>query len=447
MNIRFAVVAAASAMVALPSWGQGIPVTGATNITISGLLSVGVKNSQISQGDSSAAQWAGRSAMPSETHVDDNTSRLIIASTSKITEGWNVIFRLENRFTPNTRPGDALLPAGAAPPAGFAVAGATGWADGDTWGGVSSPYGTITVGKTTIYYTDTISAGYLAPTLEQPGESYRIWDANGLASFNLLSGYQTGTNTGGLGVLASATNNIMGNTRARNTVRYDSILFKPTGKDLLNFSLVWSKNPAAAQKMWNPLQNSSTYEGGQTIYGKVLYNGYGFSASASYLDQKFQGVEDISSTTGLPNPNLELKAMRLGVSYNWQGLKFGVVYDSTNMKNGINNGTAILSYSDAKRSVIEVPVSYSFGDHAVYATYTKADKTSSFADTGATQMNFVYDYAMTKRAFIGFYYTTLKNETNAYYQPFLTGYSPFGGSAIARGESWRQAGIILNYWF
>jgi hypothetical protein len=447
MKIRFAVVAAASALVALPSYGQGIPVTGATNITISGLLSVGVKNSQISQGDSLASQWATRSAMPSETHVDDNTSRLIIASTSKITDGWNVIFRLENRFTPNTRPGDALLPAVGTPPAQLAVAGATGWADGDTWGGVSSPYGTITVGKTTVYYTDTISAGYLAPSLEQPGESYRIWDANGLASFNLLSGFQTGTNTGGLGVLASTTNNTMGNTRARNTIRYDSILFKPSGADLLQFSLAWSKNPAAAQKMWNSAQNSSTYEGGQTIYGKVLYNGYGFSASASYLDQKFQGVEDISSTTGLPNPNLELKAMRLGLSYKWQGLKVGVVYDSTNMTNGINNGTAILSYSDAKRSVIEVPVSYSFGDHAVYATYTKADKTSSFANTGASQMNFVYDYAMTKRAFIGFYYTSLKNEVNAYYQPFLTGFSPFGGSAIARGESWRQAGIIMNYWF
>ncbi len=450
MKIRFAVVAAASALVALPSYGQGIPVTGATNITISGLLSVGLKNSQISQGDSPAAQWANRSAMPSETHVDDNTSRLVIASTSKITEGWNVIFRLENRFTPNARPSDTLLPAAgnaALPNATLSAGQATGWADGDTWGGVSSPYGSIVVGKSTFYYTDTISAGYLAPSLEQPGESYRIWDANGLASFNLLSGFQTGTNTAGAGVLASVTNNTMGNTRARNMVRYDSILFKPTGSDLLNFTLGWSKNPAAAQKMWNPLQNSSTYEGGQTLYGKVLYNGYGFSASASYLDQKFQGVEDFNQTTGVPNPNLELTAMRLGLSYKWQGLKVGVVYDSTNMKNGINNGTAIVSYSDAKRSVLEVPISYSFGDHAVYATYSKADKTSSFANTGATQMNFVYDYALTKRAFIGLYYTDLKNEANAYYQPFLTGYSPFGGSAIARGESWRQAGVILNYWF
>ncbi|NWJ40658.1 MAG: hypothetical protein HXX12_06775 [Geothrix sp.] len=436
MNIRFAVVAAASAVAALPSWAQGIQVTGATNITISGLLSVGVKNSEITQGSSSAAQWSNRSAMPAETHVDDNTSRLIVASTSKITEGWNVIFRMETRFTPNVRPGDSLLPAAGGPPAGYAVNDATGIADGDTWGGVSSPYGSIVVGKSTLYYTDTISAGYLAPSLEAPGESYRIWDANGLASFNMLSTYNTG-NVSATGVLTSVTRNVLGNTRSRNVVRYDSVLFKPDSESLLNFSLAWSKNPAGAQNMFNAASNTSTYEGGQTIYGRVMYNGHGFSASGSYLDQKFQGVAASAANT-------ELKAVRMGVSYKVAGFKFGVIYDNANMVNGLNTAGAL---SDAKRTALEVPVSYSWGDHAVYATYSIAGKTSSLADTGAKQLNFVYDYAMTKRAFVGVYYTKLDNDTNAYYQPFLTGYSPFGGSAIARGESWRQVGVILNYWF
>jgi predicted porin len=431
MNIRFAVVAAASAFATLPSWGQGIPVTGATNITISGLLSVGVKNSEISQGNAAAAR-----TMSSETHVDDNTSRLIIASTSKITEGWNAIFRLESRFTPNVRPGNALLPAAGNPPAQLPVAGATGWADGDTWGGVSSPYGSIVVGKSTLYYTDTISVGYLAPTLEAPGEGYRIWDASGLGTFNILSTYNTGA-VSAAGVLTPATRNILGNTRSTNVVRYDSIIYKPDAASLLQFSLAWSKNAAGPQNMWVSNANGSTYEGGQTVYGKAVYNGHGFSASASYLDQKFQGV--LASAA-----NTELKAMRLGVSYKWQGLKFGVVTDSSNMVNGLSTVGVL---SDAKRTSFEVPISYSFGDHAIYATYSVAGKTSSLDATGAKQMNFVYDYAMTKRAFIGFYYTTLKNDAHAYYQPFLTGFSPFGGSQIATGESWRQAGIILNYWF
>ena len=434
MNIRFAVVAAASAMVALPSWGQGIPVTGATNITISGLLSVGVKNSEISQGNAAAARTMG-----SETHVDDNTSRLIIASTSKITEGWNMMFRIESRFTPNVRPGDTLLPAyGAAalPNGTLNVAGATGWADGDTWGGVSSPYGSIIVGKSTLYYTDTISVGYLAPSLEAPGEGYRIWDANGLASFNMLSTYLTGAASAS-GVLTPATRNILGNTRSRNVIRYDSILFKPDAASLLQFSLAWSKNAAGPQNVWVSNANGTTYEGGQTVYGKAVYNGHGFSASASYLDQKFQGVLTTAANT-------ELKAMRLGVSYKWQGLKVGVVYDDSNMVNGINTVGVL---SDAKRSVFEVPISYSWGDHAVYATYAKAGSTSSLSNTGAKQLNLVYDYALTKRAFIGVYYTKIDNDAQGYYQPFLTGYSPFGGSAIGMGEGWRQAGIILNYWF
>jgi hypothetical protein len=442
MNIRFAVVAAASALVALPSYGQGVQVGSATNITIGGLLAVGVKNSEISQGNSSASAWALRNALPSETHVDDNTSRLIISSTSKITEGWNVIFRLESRFTADVRPGDnATVGLGATTP----VANASGWADGDTFGGISSPYGTITVGKSTLYYTDTISAGYLAPVLEAPGESQRIWDANGLASFNILSAYNVGTVTAGA-YSPSFAKQVLGNTRSRNVIRYDSILFKPTGKDILDFSLAYTKNAAGAENEAVPnyaapaipaSANNSTYEGGQTIYGRVRYNGYGFSASGSYLDQKFQGV--LSSAA-----NTELKAMRLGVSYKWEGLKVGVVYDNTNSVNGVNVvGTGL---KDATRTAFAVPVSYSFGDHAVYATYSVAGNTAGYADSGAKQINIGYDYALTKRAFLGVWITKLDNAANGYYVPFLAGYS-FGGSTVQKGESWRQVGVNLNYWF
>ena len=380
MKIYLALVAAATAVVAQAQ--TPIQVTGATNITISGLLSVGVKNSEISQGNAAAARVMG-----SETHVDDNTSRLIIASTSKITDGWNVIFRMESRFTPNVRPGDALLPASAGTntvyaggaAAGLAVNDATGFADGDTWGGVSSPYGSIVVGKSTLYYTDTISAGYLAPSLEQPGESYRIWDANGLGTFNLLSTYNTGSVTNG--VLTPATKNILGNTRSRNVIRYDSINYKLDDQSLLNFSIAWSKNPAGPENMWASNANGTTYAGGQTVYAKALFNGHGFSASASYLDQKFEGVLATAANT-------ELKAMRLGLSYKIMGIKVGVVMDQSDMVNGLNTAGVL---SDAKRTTLEVPISYNYGDHGFYATYGVAGNTTSLDNTGAKQMNLVYD--------------------------------------------------------
>jgi len=294
---------------------------------------------------------------------------------------------------------------------------------------------TITAGKSTLYYSDTISAGYLAPSLEQPGESYRIWDANGLGTFNLLSTFNTGSVNNG--VLTPATKNILGNTRSRNVIRYDSINYKLDDVSLLNFSIAWSKNPAGPENMWASNANGTTYEGGQTVYAKALFNGHGFSASASYLDQKFEGVLATAANT-------ELKAMRLGLSYKIMGIKVGVVMDQSDMVNGLNTAGVL---SDAKRTTLEVPVSYSYGDHGFYATYAVAGNTTSLDNTGAKQMNLVYDYAMTRRAFIGLYFTQLKNDAHAYYQPFLTGYSPFGGSAIATGESWRQVGVILNYWF
>jgi predicted porin len=436
MKIRFAVVAATSAFAALPGYGQGIQVTAGTNVTISGLLAVGVKNSQLGKGNSTDAAWANRSALPSETHVDDNTSRLIISSTSKITDGWNVIFRVESRFTADTRPGDnATQGLGLTVP----VANASGWADGDTFGGVSSPYGTITVGKSTLYYTDTISAGYLAPVLEAPGESQRIWDANGLATFNILSSYLSGAVVGGTFVPGFA-KNILGNTRSRNVIRYDSIFFKPTGKDLLDFSLAYTKNAAGPENEVVPTglaaSNGSLYASGSTVYARMRYNGYGISASGSYLDQKFQGIATTAANT-------ELKATRLGASYKWEGLKFGIIYDSTNSVNGVANGAAL---SDATRTAFAVPVSYSFGDHAVYATYATAGNTSGYADSGAKQINLGYDYAMTKRAFVGVWVTKLENGANGYYAPFLAGYS-FGGSTVMKGESFTQFGINLNYWF
>lgn len=414
MNIRFAAVAAASAFATLPSWGQGIQVTGATNITISGLLTVGAKEQQINQGNAASARPTN-----SEFRVDDNTSRLIITSTSKITDGWSVIARVESRFLPDTKPGDVAVNGTAIP-----VANASGWADGDSYGAVSSPYGTLLLGKSTLYYADTISLGYLAPSLEAPGEGYRIWDVNGLGTFNLLDQYLRGTTT------AVSQTFILGVTRSRNVVRYDSIPFKLDASSILDFSLAYTKNAAGSELSYPT--GGAAYERGGTYYGRVRFNGHGFSASASYLDQKYQGVLDTA-------PNAELKATRLGLSYKWEGLKVGLVYDSTTQVNGRVT-------SDAKRSVIEVPISYAFGDHAVYATYTKASNTSSMADTGARQMNLVYDYALTKRAFVGVFFTKLDNDKNANYQPFVTGYV-WGGSAVAAGESWRQIGVHLNYWF
>lgn len=424
MNIRFAVVAAAAAL-AVPGLAQGLQVGAGTNITISGLLAVGVKNSQVSN--------SKRPGLASEWRGDDNTSRLIIASTSKIAEGWNVVFRIESRFQADVRPIAPLVPGST-----IYTGNATGWADGDTWGGVSSPYGTLVYGKSTLYYTDTIDLSYFG--IAAPGEGYRIWDANGLGTFNLLDQVPV---TYKSGLTNSAFT--LGNTRSQNVLRFNSV--KYGGFD---FSVAYSKNPDGDEAKYvapGTAGYSRNYENGGTLYASARYNRGPLTTSFSYLDKKVQG--GVYTTTGLTATAgaLDVKAYRLGAAYTLPfKLKVGVVYDSTSIENGYSFNTA----EAAKRSVFLVPVSYGFGDHAVYATYGKAGNTASKPDTGASQLNLGYDYALTKRTFVGVYYTYLRNEANGHYTPFLAGTTfgpttsnPFG----TNGENFRQVGINLNYWF
>lgn len=427
MKIRFAVVAAASAFAALPSWSQGFQVGSATNISLSGLLAVGVKQSEVTN--------TARPGMGSEFRLDDNTSRLIITSTSKITEGWNVIFRIESRFQADVRPIDPAIP-------GTTIysGNVTGWADGDTWGGISSPYGTLMFGKSTLYYTDTISVGYLAPSLEAPGESYRIWDDNGLGTFNMLD-QVTPLNKAGVGASSSFT---QGNTRSRNVIRFNSINYSG-----LDFSVAYSKNPDGDELKYvapGTPGYARGYNAGGTIYAGARYNQGPWSATISYLDKKVNG--GVYNPAAAAGP-LDVQAARLGLSYKFPfKLKVGLVYDNTSIDNAVfSTPTSTVASESAKRSVFEVPVSYAWDDHAVYVTFSKAGETSSRPDTGARQLNLGYDYALTKRAFIGVFYTQISNDQNARYTPFLAGYS-FGGTAnTVAGENWHQVGINLNYWF
>ena len=468
MKIRFAVVAAATALTALPALAQTtVGVSSSTNITIGGLIAMGVKNSEISQGNAATARPTAN-----ETGVYDNTSRFVISSTSKIADGWTVFARIESRMPMNVRPGDALLStpgvavgAGTASGTGvgttnlttgvttvtgitattstnLATNGATGWADGDTWAGIGTPWGNFYLGHMHLYVTDGLSVGYLSPALEHPGEGYRVWDVQALGIFNIMDTYMVGKQDG---VSLLGKKNTLSITRSRNVIKWDSLTFKPDAASMLTFSLAYSKNAAGPQ--YSYIASNPGYSGGSTIFGKVLYNGYGFSAMGLYLDQKFQGGSDTITAAGVASlTNTELKAMRLGLSYKWNGIKAGVLYDNTSMVNGgLNAAGAIIG--DSGRTAIQIPVSYQWGDHGVYATYTLAGKTESQANTAAKQMTFAYDYALTKRAFIGVALTTINNDSRVNYQGFLTGYSAFGNSSLGYGESWRQLSLSLNYWF
>jgi predicted porin len=444
----FAVVAAFALAASFPAWAQtptpsptpapapapslGFYVGSFTNVSITGLLAVGLKESHVTN--------SSRPGLNTETRLDDNTSRLIISSTSKIANGWNIIFRVESRFQADVRPVDpAINSAVLVGTQSIHNADITGWADGDTWGGISSPYGSIVFGKSTVYYTDTINVGYLGLPAS-PGEGYRIWDANGLGTFNMLD-QVTGLTKTGVGASSVFT---LGNTRSRNVVRYNSVNY--SGFD---FSLAWSKNFSGDELHYTApgtVGYSRSYTNGEGWYASARYNKGPLSIQASVVDQAILG--------GVYNPTVQagppdLLAYRAGASYTLPiNLKIGVVYDHTSYDNSVySTPTSAVATDKAKRDVFLIPVSYGFGPHAVYVTYGLAGNTSSAADTGATQLNIAYDYALTKRAFIGLYYTSIKNDANGHYTPFLSGYSLGPSTNSVAGENWWQLGLNLNYWF
>jgi hypothetical protein len=428
-RIAILAVAVALAIPTLPAMGQGVgfQVGSFTNVNISGLLAVGLKASEVTN--------TSRPGMSTETRLDDNTSRLIISSTSKIADGWNVIFRLENRFQADVRPIDPAIP-------GTTIysGNITGWADGDTWGGISSPYGTLMFGKSTVYYTDTIDVGYLG-FAGSPGESYRIWDANGLGTFNMLDQVTPLSKTG----VGAGSTFTLGNTRSRNVIRYNA----PTLVKGLELGVAYSMNPSGDELHYvapGTAGYTRNYNNGGMIYAGARYTDGGLAAQASYVTVRVPGGTYTPTAAAGP---ADMQAFRLGASYTLPfKLKFGVVYDHTSYDNSVfSSPTSAVATDPAKRDVFEVPVSFLWKDHGVYVTYSWAGNTSSAANTGATQLNIGYDYALTKRAFVGVYYTSLKNDANGHYTPFLSGYSLGPTTNSVAGENWWQLGLNLNYWF
>lgn len=419
---------------AFPAAGQGLgfQVGSFTQVTLTGLLAVGLKESQVTN--------SSRPGLSSETRLDDNTSRLIIGSTSKICDGYNVVFRIESRFQADVRPVDPAYNNSALIGTQSLYSGnITGWADGDTFGGISTPYGTVIFGKSTLYYTDTIDVGYLGLP-GSPGESYRIWDANGLGTFNILD-QVTPLSKAGVGAGSLFT---LGNTRSRNVVRYNSVNY--SGFD---FSLAWSKNPTGDELHYvapGTAGYARSYTNGDAWYATARYNKKGFSVQGSYVSHRILGGTYSPAAAAGP---ADMQAFRLGASYKLpMGLKFGVTYDRTSYDNSaFENPTDAVASQAAKRDTFLIPVSYMWKDHGFYVTYGIAGNTSSHADTGATQWNVGYDYALTKRAFIGLYYTSLKNDTYGRYTPFLSGYSLGPTINALPGENWWQLGLNLNYWF
>ncbi|NTV75678.1 MAG: porin, partial [Holophaga sp.] len=404
---RLLIVAATSTLASsVPSWGAEFPLGKDSSLTIAGLVAVGVKSSQVTD-----VQPTDTRKPTTELKVTDNTSRLIIGGKTELMKGWRAFFNIESRFLTNAQPIDPQMPGLPASMSQYTCGNGTGWANGDTFVGISSPYGSLAFGKATMYTSDGQAMDYFG--LNGPGEGYRAWDGNALAGFNLLDNVSSVVKVGSV-TAAGLSLATLGIDRSQNVIRYETPLLKG-----FKVTAGFTKNNNGAQNLAGESYFGRPYESGGTSWGRVTYNKAAFTAFASVLNQVVQGGKNQSTTAIMLNAlgygalfqgPMDTHAYRFGAGYKLRGFKFGFVYDHTAVENGIV-GTKLT----AARSATQIPLSYEWADHRVYFTYTKAGNTTNLDRTGAAQYNFGYDYALNKKTFVGIFYTTLNNDANSNY--------------------------------
>lgn len=216
---------------------------------------------------------------------------------------------------------------------------------------------------------------------------------------------------------------IAGATRTTNVIHYTT----PNWSGL-SAVVAYSTNPTAAEA-----DITSGVRAGRAWNIAPTMSGANYQVGYSYWSQKADGGGAGSDQRG----------DRLFGSYRWGGLKVGLAWDKSKIKNGTTG------VESSNRTAWSLPASYSWGAHEIHAHYTKAkdDKSTAVRD-GAKMFAIAYAYNMSKRTSIAFTYAKITNDTGAFYQPFTgTGALGNANSAAAPGEDPRVMAATLRHAF
>lgn len=395
---------AVAGLVAAPAFAQ-------SNVQITGLASISYNN--ISFGDKVAG-----SVKTNENRLDDNTSRFTIKGTEDLGGGLSAYFQFENRVSLDTRPNATY-------------GNAQGLGDGESFVGLkSNKLGSIGFGKFAMHYHE--GMGY--------SETYRALQTQMYASAGILG------QMNGLYVANS--------TRQQNTIKYETPNWNGfQAKLLYSFAPFASEGQANNTGFLGACSNqyggcaapaaavNSDYNKGNAwnIVGRY-YNGP-INAVLSYYDAKPEWGKNTAF-----GDFFHQKGLKGHFDYKFPfGLQIGLGYDQFKL------GNAGIGAGFNKRTAWMIPVSYQFGAHKVYFTYAKAGDVKAPAgtlvDTGAKQYTLAYDYALSKRTYVGASYVRFDNDRNATYNPWLSGISTLGGSTLAAGEDARYFSLNLTHFF
>lgn len=461
---------AVAGLVAAPAFAQ-------SNVQITGLASISYNN--ISFGDKVAG-----SVKTNENRLDDNTSRFTIKGTEDLGGGLSAYFQFENRVSLDTRPNSTY-------------GNTQGLGDGESFVGLkSNKLGSIGFGKFAMHYHEGMgysetyralqtqmyaSAGILGQmngtyvagsTRQQNTVKYETPNWNGFQgkiaySFSAFGSEGQANNAGLFGACTTQFGGCAVNLAA-------SEPFPGTAAAGL-FSKYTPSNAALAAT------NSDYNKGGAwNIVGRY-YNGP-INAVISYYNMKPEWKNATATTnfyavntwtpagstiTSMGNAGAQ-KGLKAHFDYKFPfGLQVGLGYDQfkADLGSGIVTTYAGLGGAGAvvgvpvtynlgvnKRTAWMIPVSYQFGAHKVYFTYAKAGDvknsvTGTANATGAKQYTLAYDYALSKRTYVGASYVRLDNDRNATYNPWLSGISTLGGSTLAAGEDARYFSLNMTHFF
>ncbi len=322
-----------------------------------------------------------------ENRVSDQSSRVIISATEDLGGGLKAWFQVDSRYANDT--GGGTL------------------GSGNTGVGLMGNWGKFTIGRWDLHY----------------GE-------NGGLESNRAGSLQTYLTPGIMSQVNGAT--VANGTRTNNVLMYDTPNWNGfTGR------LAWvAAGPSGGEGSGARATGVQDPGGGKAWTMAARYAAGPWAAGLSYWNNDAEN----KGATG------DQRGTRAWFGYNApMGLKIGLVWDRSKISSG-----PVTSEVWSSRSAWLLPVSYSFGPHAVYFAYAKAGNLSGSAvpagtDAKGKAWSLGYDYAFSKRTSAGVYYTKLTNNTAGSYDMFGLGAS--GATATIAGEDAKQLYIGMAHSF
>jgi predicted porin len=390
------IAAAVAGLLSVPAFAQ-------SNVTISGLFKGGWEHYRLS---------GPGTGYESESRVSDQSSRIIFNVVEDLGGGLKAWGQVDSRF--------ALDLGG----------GALG--SGNTGVGLMGNWGKFTLGRWDVHY------GEFGAIESNRAGSLQTYAAPGIVS-------QVTTRAAAAAAVTPQVSTMANGTRTPNILIWDSPAWNG-----FTARLAYSTSYAVTEGNTNRAVGNPG--SGRAWTGALRYNNGPWTAGASYWNGNSEsGVAGVAKA--------DQRSTRAWGGYTFaMGLKLGLGYDRSSLDDSVNGSAGAVGAGTARRSAWIIPVSYSFGPHAIYGTYARAGSASGSAIASGTGSNYKahqwtigYDYAFSKRTSVGAFYTRLNNNSNAAgtvgasYNMFGLGAS--GGTAANVGEDQRQIYIGMAHSF